>query len=279
MKSIFLSVVIISALVISALGGTFATWSDSETLWHNQIKTGSLDLLLNGKDDLPWGSGTAFEISLTDIIPAKWYYGGSAELWNVGQYDTEDGDAHAYIWVKNIACGNIAPNDGGYPDPSSNNPWSGDLKPEPELVAEYEGKVNSHYVYGYDHAVGDDTSLKSHIKMAVTNTAAPGPYDAGIVYYEDFLYKYAEGEKYLFDLEPNEARTIHFWFYMVQLSEDVLGWDDIIVHPNDMTPVPTGTAYQAALLHWKKFNDWPSWALMKDWIWFDAEFDLWLEDP
>jgi hypothetical protein len=30
---------------------------------------------------------------------------------------------------------------------------------------------------------------------------------------------------------------------------------------------------------WAKFNDWPSWALMKDRVEFDMEFDLWLIDP
>ena len=53
MKSIFLSVVVICALVISGLGGTLAGWSDTEEAQDNVIVTGSLDLKVNGTDDAP----------------------------------------------------------------------------------------------------------------------------------------------------------------------------------------------------------------------------------
>jgi hypothetical protein len=37
--------------------------------------------------------------------------------------------------------------------------------------------------------------------------------------------------------------------------------------------------FDAKYLYWQKFNDWPSWAMMKDRADFDLEFDLWLVDP
>jgi hypothetical protein len=36
--------------------------------------------------------------------------------------------------------------------------------------------------------------------------------------------------------------------------------------------------YAAALAHWKKFNDWPSYAYMRDAVSFAMEFDLFLGD-
>jgi len=39
MKSIVLSVVVISALLVGGIGGTLATWSDSETSEDNYIET------------------------------------------------------------------------------------------------------------------------------------------------------------------------------------------------------------------------------------------------
>lgn len=279
MKSMFLSVVIICALAISALGGTFATWSDSETSWGNYIETGSVDLKVNGEDDEPWGEGVDVKVDIECMVPCKWYGPFEVELWNAGQ--CEDA-SRAYIHLKNMVCSNILPKvhpvtgeTTGYADPSTDQPYSGDLKPEPELVAEYGGWVDSVYVTGIG-AEGDDCSMGTHVDMCIT-TDMVDPSTVGFanvlvnpdgVILRDKLGKWDCKELYLFDLEPCEPRTIYLWFHLQQFNEDAYG--DFIADPGE-------EGYDE--LHWKKFNDWPSWSMMKDRVDFDLEFDLWLVDP
>jgi predicted ribosomally synthesized peptide with SipW-like signal peptide len=271
MKNVFLSVVLIGALIVAGLGGTLATWSDSETSEFNYIETGSVDLQVNFADDWPWGTGVGPKVELSCMIPQKWYGPFPVDLWNAGQCEQP---SSAYIHVKNVECSNIPPKEGsGYP-----GPITGDLKPEPELVAEFEGWVNSVYVNGIGPE-GDDCSMGTHVNMIITLTPLPPNDPDSEILLIDKLGKWECKERYLFDLWPCEPRTIYFWFLLQQFSEDDLGLPDLIVHPDDMTPVPTGDEYDAALRHWLKFNDWPSWSMMKDRADFEMEFDLWLWDP
>jgi predicted ribosomally synthesized peptide with SipW-like signal peptide len=273
MKSIFLSVVIICALAISGIGGTLATWSDSEISENNTIVTGSLDLKVNGADDLPWGTGVPTKVEIDCMIPCKFYGPYEVELWNAGQCEFP---SHAYLDLKWYECSNVEPkwhtdesaywppnSSTGYPDPET-----GELKPEPELVAEHGGKVDCHWVPGIGRE-GDECSMGSHVELIVTaDRLPPNDPDADIIR-RDKLFKWRDdGEVYLFDLMPCEPRMIFLWFHLQQDPEELYGYN-IIPNPGD-------PGYDE--LHWKKFNDWPSWALMKDKVEFSIEFDLWLED-
>lgn len=278
MKSIFLTVIVVCALATAGIGGTLATWSDSEVAFGNYIETGSIDLKVNQKDDAPWGEGIEGDVAVECMIPCQWYGPYPVELWNAAEVCMPD--AEAYIHVKTLECSNIDPKErpdgtsSGYPDPEANN----DLKPEPELVAEHGGKVNCVMVEGIG-IEGDDCSMGSGVQMAVTATEiAPNEPGAERLGDLDFLGKWVCKEIYLFDLEPCTPRTIYLWFHLTQHSEEDLGLEDLIKHPNDMVPVPTGDDYDAALMHWEKFNDWPSWAYMNDKAVFDIEFDLLLKE-
>ena len=294
-----LAVVVIAALSLAGAGGVFATWSDSEVSFNNTIETGSVDLKVNGADDLPWGTGVPAKVTIECMVPQKYYGPYEVELWNAGQCQFP---SHAYIHVKDMVCSNAEPKintypEGGslcwyeiygpdattgYPDPSVGQTYSGDLKPEPELVAEYGGKVNCVYVDGVG-VDGDDCSMGTGITMTITNSTDPtdvlvNPKGTRLT---DLLGKWECKELYLFDLMPCQPRTIYLWFSLEQDSEDDFPFlDDLIVHPDVMTGLTT-EEYNAALLHWQKFNDWPSWRYMKDRVMFDMEFDLWLtdEDP
>jgi predicted ribosomally synthesized peptide with SipW-like signal peptide len=270
MKSIFLSVVIICALAISGIGGTLATWSDSETSFDNLIETGSVDLQVNYLDDKPWGAGVGPKVEIECMMPSVWYGPYLVELWHGGQCDYP---SKAFIHVKDVDCFNLDPKpETGYVGPD------GLWKCEPELVAEFGGKVNCVEVTGIGPE-GDDCSMGSHVLMVVTDTPVP-PYEVDpdrTVDLRDKLGKWECVEKYLFDLWPCQPRNIYLWFFLQQDSEEDWGKPDLIVHPDDMDPVPEGDKYDAALQHWMKFNDWPSWALMKDGVYFDMEFDLWLD--
>ena len=300
MKSTFLTLVVVCSLVIAGIGGTLATWADSETSFDNYIATGSLDLKVNGADDLPWGTGVPTKVELDDMVPCKFYGPFEIELWNAGQHDPENGEiAKAYMHLRDLECSNVLPKvhpvtgaTTGYPDPSTGLPWSGDLKPEPELVAEYGGMVSIHEVPGIG-VEGDDCSMGTHVEMVITTTDVDpttnsfadilvGP-DGRVM--RDKLGKWECQEIYLFDLVPCVPRTIYLWFHLQQESEEDFGFD-LVPDPPFVTPdyndnnfAADDADYDAKLLHWQKFNDWPSWAMMKDMGEFDLEFDLWLVDP
>jgi predicted ribosomally synthesized peptide with SipW-like signal peptide len=294
-RNVILAVVVIAALSLAGAGGVFATWSDSEVSFNNTIETGSVDLKVNGADDLPWGTGVPVKVNVTCMIPLKYYGPYEVELWNAGQCTFP---SHAYIHVKNLTCSNALPKvnpypDGGslcwyenygpdattgYLDPSTNQPYSGDLKPEPELVAEFGGKVDCVMVPGVG-VDGDDCSMGSGVRMIITNSTDVTDVlvNPDGVRLEDLLYKWVCNEIWLFDLMPCQPRTIYLWFYLTQDTEENFGYN-FFKTPAELGIGPTDPGYAQDLLHWKKFNDWPSWRYMKDKATLDIEFDLWLED-
>ena len=73
MRNVLLSLVVVVVLAAGGLGGTFATWSDSETSGNNTIVTGSLDLKVNGTDDKPWGEGVPKLIEEVCVVPCNLY--------------------------------------------------------------------------------------------------------------------------------------------------------------------------------------------------------------
>jgi predicted ribosomally synthesized peptide with SipW-like signal peptide len=271
-RNLILAVVVVAALVIAGTGGVFATWSDSETSMDNRIETGSVDLKVNGADDAPWGAGVPTKVNIDCMIPCKWYGPYEVELWHAGQCTQ---NASAFIHFKDVCCGNVLPKVNPYPDGGSAlwpagattgypDPVSGDLKPEPELVAEYGGKVNCKTVDGVG-VLGDTCTMKSHVAVRVTAD------EEGLeeIIQETKIIDIECVEIYLFDLEPCHAQTIYLWFHLQQPTEEDFGLD-YFADPGD-------PGFDE--LEWLKFNDWPSWALMKDLVTFSMEFDLWLEDP
>jgi predicted ribosomally synthesized peptide with SipW-like signal peptide len=84
------------ALASATAGGTYATWSDSETSGNNTIETCSLDLKVNGQDDPPWGSGVEPAFWIEDGQPGL-LYDATVELTNYGE-----ADGTAYLHIKNV---------------------------------------------------------------------------------------------------------------------------------------------------------------------------------
>ena len=279
MRNVLLSVVVVAALIAGGIGGTLATWSDSETSIGNSIETGSVDLKVNGDDDKPWGSGIEVKVNATCVTPCKWFGPYLVELWNAGEC-TEN--SSAYIHVKNGTCWNTAPKlrpDGtssGYADPVIGPPQEDYvpqpslMKPEPELVAEYGGKVDCTMVPGIGPE-GDDCSMKSNVMLAVTTTRDEPMIGTPWTIKAEQFSKWECNEIYLFDLAPCQPKNIYVWFKLDQKSEEDYGLDFINPDPWDDDWDPNDVEM---VKHHEKFNDWPSAALMKDKITFDMEFDL-----
>ena len=215
MKSTFLTVVIVCSLVIAGIGGTLATWADSEVSMGNRITTGSLDLKVNGEDDAPWGNGVPTKVTIDCMVPCKVYGPYPVELWNAGICEF---DSHAYIHFKDMCCSNAPPKEGsGYIADYGTN--MGDAKPEPELVAEDGGKVDCTEVPGIGE-LGDNCCMKSHIRVWVTDDLDVVP-DIDIPCGQDDRFIIDSKmidvectEAYLFDLTPCELRTIYLYFHL-----------------------------------------------------------------
>jgi hypothetical protein len=137
MKNIFLSVVVISALVVAGIGGTLADFSDSEEEMGDTLQAGSMDLKVNGLNDpdiLPF--------AVRGMVPDKWY-DVTKTVANAGTID-----GWLYIHIKNVLCEET--DDKGF-------------KPEPEIVAEQGGKHGQEQVPG----VGERCDMEEHIAVEI----------------------------------------------------------------------------------------------------------------
>jgi predicted ribosomally synthesized peptide with SipW-like signal peptide len=249
---VLVTALVLCCLAVAGLGGTFATWSDSETSMDNYIETGSVDLRVNNADDAPWGAGVPTKVRIDCMIPCKLYGPYYVDVWNAGQCEFP---SMLFLHIKEVCCSNVPAKEGsGYPDPRDPD---GIISPEPELVAQWGGKVNCVEVPGIG-VLGEDCTLLEHIYMWIVDS------ETGEIIWDGKMDESVCKEIYLCDLVPCEPRVLEFWFHLQQPTEEDFGMDYI---PNDGSQ------------HWAKFNDWPSWALMKDLATFNMEFDLWLVDP
>jgi predicted ribosomally synthesized peptide with SipW-like signal peptide len=253
MKSIFLTVVIICAITVSALGGTFAYLSDTEESYGNKIEVGSLDLKVNDKDDVGawWGTGIGQIVNATCILPD--------DLQRARVKVTNDGclDGYLYIVFKNEFCYNTE-KDGAlwYLDKTA-WPYNADhekippaYKPEPELVTEYGGMLAQQEIEG-QRVIGDNCCMRSNVGVKVTfrGTSFIDKKTMGDV--EDTVYYAGKLPKCGVD------KTMLFEFIVPQLHEGT-GWYYKYDYFSAGSP----------------FEGWPTNALMADGIEFDVMFIL-----
>jgi predicted ribosomally synthesized peptide with SipW-like signal peptide len=266
MKNIFLSAIVICALMIAGIGGTLAGYSDSEESFDNYIVTGSLDLKVEGEDDLPWGNGVPAVIQAERVRPCKWY-NFDVKVANAGEAYEPDGvtpePAYLYIHFKKFWCDNVEPIHGGIDASAVDLPagyvWDDDpdgdgvllsssLKPEPEMVAEYGGMVGQVEVTGL-HQQGEICNMGDILEVIIEYDGVASP-----------VYTLSELEctqLYIGELPPcGQEKIITFKIHMMQIED-----------PN-----------------WKangideKFKDWPTNAYMVDSFNFGILFEL-LQEP
>jgi predicted ribosomally synthesized peptide with SipW-like signal peptide len=154
MKNIVLSVVVISALVVAGIGGTFAHFSDTEEAVDNYVQIGAMDLKVNGLND----PDVRAVIAVTDIQPGD-SNDFTVTLVNTGQPQGDPCDV--YMHIKNPVCENV------------NVHHTGEARPEPEIVSEDGGWLGQVYVNGLG-AQGDTCNLTDFINVTVYY-----PWDAG----------------------------------------------------------------------------------------------------
>jgi predicted ribosomally synthesized peptide with SipW-like signal peptide len=148
MKSIFLSLLVVSALVAAGIGGTLADFSDSEEEMGDVLQAGSLDLKVNDADD-----PDVMPFAITTIIPDK-PYDVAKSVKNVGTID-----GYLYLHIKNVVCNETNDKDLDGDGAIEDGPGVMDDKPEPEKVAEFGGKVGQQTVVG----LGERCDMEKHI--------------------------------------------------------------------------------------------------------------------
>jgi hypothetical protein len=183
MKNILLSVVVVSALVVAGVGGTFAGFVDTEVSEDNFYQAGISDLLVNGKND-PIGA----KLQYVHGAPCK-----SVDFWvdiyNWGE--CQGGDVYMHIKdVESTEQGTklhlgeryvydgVTPGTPGIPDgyriavppePQGPDVWSS----EPEKISEVgDGWIAQYYIdptdpnlLGEDYASGVSEHLDIYIAL------------------------------------------------------------------------------------------------------------------
>ena len=96
MKQLLSALILVLVIASLTVGGTLATWSDSETSMNNVIATGGLDLKVNDTDDLPWGAGVGTCFEIDDGVVCN-CYSCTVPVWNAGS-----ADGIAYLEIKNV---------------------------------------------------------------------------------------------------------------------------------------------------------------------------------
>jgi predicted ribosomally synthesized peptide with SipW-like signal peptide len=251
MKSIFLTVVVICALTVSALGGTFAYLTDTEESVDNYIEIGSLDLKVNGEDDKDWGNGIGVIYEEECVVPGTFLSPRLIPVENEGCVD-----GYLYIVIKNQNCYNTEKEgaEGWIEDPQSND----DLKPEPEMVTEHGGWLAQVQLPGIG-ILGDNCSVGKHSYFTGVFSQYPlMPVGGGTKFIDDQQFgTLNEVVKYVGVLPACGGKWyLHFYYEILQKAEDDAPYD--YDYFDDASP----------------FNDWPANGLMADGIEFDIMFML-----
>jgi hypothetical protein len=237
MKSIFLSIVVICALAIAGIGGTLAGFVDTEESLNNSLTTGSLDLKVSDghgwQDDAPYGAGIPTLVTLTDVMPGK-QYEKVYYVTDMGQALNPNGTpepAYLYLIFKNMCCSNVNPTHPGPFYEDTNVIGAQKMKTEPEMVAEYGGKVDCQDVTSKKMGglFGDGCCMRSHTQVRV--------YLDGVrkVNWTTLLDIQTAGYIYLGEIMPCGAtHTIKLVFRVPQIEDMTwTGWAPLAYWPTN----------------------------------------------
>lgn len=252
MKQFLLTFIIVASLASVTIGGTLADFSDIETSHNNSIGTGSLDLKVNGEDDPDIDT----VIEVTNVAPGEVYGPFECQVSNEGEAQNADGSvppSYLYLHIKQLVCANVNPPNSGYAYEDENITTGDNLKPEPELVAEYGGSIDCTWVPGVGR-LGDNCTMPSYTEVTVY-------FDGYPIIQNEKLGDLECHQIYLGELEPYGV------FHTVSIYVQVL-------------PISEADAVAAGILGTQYFGDssifwfWPTNGLMYDKVSFNIAFEL-----
>jgi predicted ribosomally synthesized peptide with SipW-like signal peptide len=146
MRNVFLSVVVICALLVAAIGGTLAGFSDTEASTGNIFEVGNLDL----KVSVPFNGPEYEDPDVPPIAQAYLAWPCTSQDFTFDLHNVSDNPqaAYTYMCIKNLEC---------YEVETAKHP---DGRPEPEEVAEGGGWLANYETppmgpWGQDCTLGD----------------------------------------------------------------------------------------------------------------------------
>ena len=301
MKNIFLSVVVVGALVAAGIGGTLADFSDIEISEDNSFATGALDLVVSNH------SGTEFpdDVPTFFMIQDAWPCCDKSEfidLHNYGQGFQKQ--PYCYIHIKNVECGWVMPKkpykwimcdpvtgcvEVAAPanPPAEGTKGTGYPKPvtEPEYVAECGGvageDVNGDQVVvpGVGCDFGENCEVSRHVDI---HLEVAGPYDHGAVPTSVDVpdADWTAIDLTAYDLDPadgvikiNELECIEI--LLKQIPNCKMIWLHVWCHLQDIDEDDLGLHYfDENIPAEAKWDHWPTNAIQKDYVEFDMAFEL-----
>lgn len=139
MKNIFLSVVIICALVIAGVGGTLAGFSDTEQSFDNYFEVSNMDLKVSDANGNEYDDPDVPALVFADLAWPCESRDYSFDMHNLSDSGGDGKAGYAYIKIKNIECKDVYTTK--FPDSN----------PEPEDVAQDGGLLNQETI-----VIGDE---------------------------------------------------------------------------------------------------------------------------
>lgn len=303
MKNIFLSVVVVGALVAAGIGGTLADFSDIEISEDNYFGTGALDLVVSNYLGTEYPDDAPTFYTIMDALPCcdKSIF---LDLHNYGRgWQT---NPYVYLHIKNLSCGWVMPKKpyawldetGAKVDPPATVPTVGTMSTgyprpvtEPEYVAEMGGVVGE-LVDGTPVVVpgmgeyGENCEVSQHVGVIFIEVA--GPYE------HDEVPTSA-------DVPAADWRSVDISGYDDDPADGIIKLNELVCHEIELGQIP---ACQKIWLHMSmhlqdydeddalvngditeayfddsipseaKWDHWPSNAYQSDFMEFDMAFEL-----
>jgi len=296
--------VVIGALVVAGIGGTFADFSDIEISEDNYFGTGALDLVVSNYAGTEYPDDVPKFFMVQDAWPScdKSVF---LDLHNYGQGFQVD--PYCYIHLKNLECGWIVPKsvyawldaDGTkvivVDPPAAGTQGTGYPRPvtEPEYVAEMGG-VAGELANGTAVTVvgigeyGETCEVARHVDFHIE---VAGPYDHGAVATSKDVpdADWTTVDLSRFDLDPTDGviklnELLCEEILLMQIPNCKMIWVHIWAHLQDFDEEAAyaegliDTTYFAETYPEAKWDHWPTNAYQKDYMEFDMAFEL-LQNP
>jgi predicted ribosomally synthesized peptide with SipW-like signal peptide len=156
MKNIFLTVVVVCALVVVGIGGTLAGFSDTERSLNNKFEVGNLDLKVSGNSGVEYDDVGVLGIPVK-IVDATLVWPCISKDFTFDVHNAGDNTetSYAYMMFKDITCYEVYT--AKFPTPN---------RPEPENVAENGGVLANVWTAGLG-PWGQNCTLKDFIEVVV----------------------------------------------------------------------------------------------------------------
>ena len=267
MRNIFLTAVVVCALVIAGIGGVFANYQDIDISEDNAFETGSLDLKVSrmeGEDNVLYDTPYIPQLvnivnGMPDCIEDKTFM---FDLHNAGNYTQDDGKGWVYLHIKGIEL-----EDTGRTEPEDavelgENPI-GELADgtvvalSPNYIGPPQGKLGE----GWGTSAANGT-LPEHIRVKIwtSRQGYTGPWnrlDLSAYENEDGdvkLDKLVCNQIPLGRLDSLQTMYVKIQLMLQDIPEELIGYD--------------------LFGEGSKWSDWPTNALQDDKVTFDMSFEL-----